>query len=254
MDFTDKIVIVTGASAGIGRAAALAFAKRKAIVVLVSRDLKKLESALAEVKKYSQDSIAISCDVSNYSRVKSMVSDVLKKFNRIDILINNAGFGKASDFVNDDVRDLHEVMDTNYFGLAYCTKEVLSSMIENKSGNIVNISSVVGKFTFPGMPGYCASKFAVTSFSEALYSQLYKKNINVHIIFPGVTKTDFFMNDSFPDNHGKAGDSPELVASVIIRAIEKNRFENFVRLRGKLVFLLSVLFPSFFRRQIRKQV
>jgi len=160
VNFKNKVVLITGASSGIGRESAIEFAKLGANIVLVSRTKEKLEQVADELRKFNVTTLICQCDVSDKDQVKEMSKTVLEKFDSIDILINNAGFaiyGSVSDLSIDEIESQ---METNYFGMVYCIKNFLPSMLDKKSGHIVNVASVAASFGLPGIASYCASKFS----------------------------------------------------------------------------------------------
>jgi NAD(P)-dependent dehydrogenase (short-subunit alcohol dehydrogenase family) len=193
MTFQDRVVLITGASNGIGRRLAIDLAARGAIVVGCGRSLERLQAPNAA----HAFTIAIECDVAKLDQVRQMVTGVLSKFGRIDILINNAGIGMRKPFAETPIDVIEELMRTNYLGAVYCTHEALPSMIARGSGHIVNISSAAGKLGALNIAGYCASKFAMNGLSESLYYELKPFGIDVSVICPGPVRTDF--NRSFAD-------------------------------------------------------
>ena len=163
MDFKDKVVLITGASSGIGKETAIEFAKLGANIILVARRKEKLEQVANELKEFHVSTLVCTCDVSKKEQVKEMAKMVLEKFDSIDILVNNAGFaiyGSVNDLTIDEIESQ---METNYFGMIYCIKNFLPLMLKKKSGHIVNVASVAASFGLPGIASYCASKFAMLS-------------------------------------------------------------------------------------------
>ena len=161
MDFKNKVVVITGASSGIGEAAAEQFAKRGANLVLVARRKEKLEQVAQKLSKYSIKTLIQVCDVSDKQQVKQMSEKVIETFSRIDILVNNAGFviyGKVEEL---SIEDIESQMQTNYFGTINCTKHFLPHFLKQNSGHMVNVASVGGSFGVPGIASYCATKFAM---------------------------------------------------------------------------------------------
>ena len=169
MNFENQVVLITGASQGIGRCLAIDFAKRGATVVGCGRSRERLQETLDEIRAASPMSTVISCDVGDRAQARAMIAQTLADFGKIDILINNAGIGMRRRFAETSLDTIEEIMRTNFLGMAYCTHEVLPSMIGRGSGHIVNISSGSGQIGTPNMVAYCASKFAINGFSESLY-------------------------------------------------------------------------------------
>jgi len=151
MKFENKIVVITGASSGIGEACAIEFAKKRANLVLVARRNEKLLEVEKKLSKYNVKTVIIACDVSDKSQVKQMCKQVLDEFNQIDILVNNAGFAIYGTISELSIEEIESQMNTNYFGMIYCTKNFLPKMLEQNSGHIVNVASVAASFGLPGI-------------------------------------------------------------------------------------------------------
>ena len=187
----DKVVIVTGASSGIGYATALALSKAGAKVAAGARRVDKLESLKNEVQKNGGEILIKNLDVTKKVECDSFINLVTKTWNRIDILINNAGIMPLSFFKNLKISEWEEMIDVNLKGVLFCTAAVIPYMITKKTGHIVNISSVAGRIIFPAGSVYCATKHAVTAFSEGLRQELSQRyNIKVTCIEPGVVSTE----------------------------------------------------------------
>ena len=187
----DKIVIVTGASSGIGFATALALSKAGAKVAIGARRIDRLEKLQNEILQNGGQVILQKLDVTQKSDCDSFVDAVIKKWGTIDVLVNNAGLMPLSFIKKLKVDEWDRMIDVNIKGVLYCTASVLPKMLEKKSGHIVNISSVAGRIVFPAGSVYCATKHAVTAFSEGLRQELSpRSNIRVTIIEPGVVATD----------------------------------------------------------------
>ena len=261
MKFKDKVVLITGASSGIGKSTAIEFAKKGSIIVLVGRRKEKLLEVEKKISKNNITTMVCPCDVSNKSQVKEMCKTVLEKFNRIDILVNNAGFaiyGKVSDL---DIDEIESQMATNYFGMVYCIKNFLPKMLEQKSGHIVNVASVAASFGLPGIASYCASKFAMLGFSEGLQHELKDTGVRVTVVSPIMVRTNFFEHpsfDSIPKN--PAGSiSSESVAKTILKAANSSRLEIIVPsiIRGAVwakhtfPYLINPIVSSSFKKQLK---
>ena len=192
MDFKNKVVLITGASSGIGKQTAIEFAKLGSSIILVARRKNKLEQVENELKQFNVTTLVCACDISKKDQVENMSKIVLEKFNSVDILVNNAGFaiyGSVSDLSIDEIESQ---METNYFGMIYCTKFLLPSMLKKKSGHIVNVASVAASFGLPGIASYCASKFAMLGFSEGLKHELSGTGVGITVVSPIMVKTEFF--------------------------------------------------------------
>lgn len=187
----DKVAIVTGASSGIGLATATALAGAGARVALGARRTARLAELEAEIKAVGGTAMHAKLDVSKRDQCESFVQAVLDKWGRIDILVNNAGLMPLSFVKNLKVDEWDRMVDVNVKGVLYCTAAVLSNMRERRSGHIVNVSSVAGRLVFPAGSVYCATKHAVTAFSEGLRQELSaRSNIRITCIEPGVVATE----------------------------------------------------------------
>ena len=187
----DKVAIVTGASSGIGYATALALSRSGAKVAAGARRMDRLESLQNKISKNGEEVFIQKLDVTIKSECDALADAVLKKWGTIDILINNAGLQPLSFFKNLKVEEWDKMIDVNIRGVFYCTAAVIPTMMNKNSGHIVNISSMAGRVVYPSGSVYCATKHAVTAFSEGLrqeFSQRY--NIRVTCIEPGVVATE----------------------------------------------------------------
>jgi short-subunit dehydrogenase len=227
MHFQDQVVLITGASSGIGRRLAIDLAIKGATVIGCGRSAERLQRTAEELRRANPSCAVFACDVGDRRQVGEMAAKVIAEFGRIDILINNAGIGMRKPFVETSVETIEEIMRTNYLGAVYCTHAVLPSMIARAKGHIVNISSVAGKIGTLNTAAYCASKFAMNGFSESLYHELKPLGIHVSVVCPGPVRTDF--NKAFVDMPPKSPRSlvvsPEFVSQAVIETIERKRFE-----------------------------
>ena len=187
----NKVVIVTGASSGIGYSTALKLSKAGAKVAAGARRVEKLESLKKEVQQDGGEILVKKLDVTKKEDCDSFINLVNQTWNKIDILINNAGIMPLSFFKNLKVNEWEQMIDVNLKGILYCTAAVIPYMITKKSGHIINLSSVAGRIVFPAGSVYCATKHAVTAFSEGLRLELSQRyNIKVTCIEPGVVSTE----------------------------------------------------------------
>ena len=230
MDFKNKVVLITGASSGIGRDSAIEFARLGANVILVSRTRERLEQVADELQGFGVTVLVYPCDVSDKAQVREMARSVLEKFGSIDILVNNAGFAIYGSIADLSIDEIESQMETNYLGMVYCIKNFLPSMLDKKSGHIVNVASVAASFGLPGIASYCASKFAMLGFSEGLKHELKDSGVGVTVVSPIMVRTNFFDHPSFekmPKFSPTSLDS-RTVAKAIIRAANSSRLEIIV--------------------------
>ena len=247
VDFKNKVVLITGASSGIGKQTAIEFAKLGSSVILVARRKNKLEQVENELKKFNVNTLVCVCDVSKKDQVLEMSKIVIAKFTSIDILVNNAGFAIYGSIFDLSIDEIESQMETNYFGMVYCTKNFLPLMLEKKSGHIVNVASVAASFGLPGITSYCASKFAMLGFSEGLKHELAGTGVGVTVVSPIMVKTDFFNHPSFekmPKYSPTSLDS-KTVAKAILKAANSSRLEIITPSIVRVAVWLKHTFPYF---------
>lgn len=247
MDFKNKTILITGASSGIGKQTAIEFAKLGANIILVARRKEKLDELANELKKFSVVILVCQCDVSNKEQVKEMSKTVLEKFNSIDVLVNNAGFAIYGSVKELSIDEIESQMETNYFGMVYCIKNFLPSMLEKKSGHIVNVASVAASFGLPGIASYCASKFAMLGFSEGLKHELKDTGVGITVVSPIMVRTDFFDHPSFEKmpKYSPTSLSSNTVAKAILKAANSSRLEIIVPSVVRGAVWLKHTFPYF---------
>jgi NADP-dependent 3-hydroxy acid dehydrogenase YdfG len=187
----DKVAIVTGASSGIGYATALALSRSGAKVAAGARRIDRLESLQSESTKNGGEIFIQKLDVTIKSECDAFADAVIKKWSTVDILVNNAGLQPLSFFKNLKVDEWDKMIDVNIRGVLYCTAAVITHMLNKKSGHIVNISSIAGRIVYPTGSVYCATKHAITAFSEGLRQEFSQRsNIRITCIEPGVVTTE----------------------------------------------------------------
>ena len=186
----DKVILVTGASGGIGKAAAVLAAKNRAKVVINYRTDGKEEDVFSQVKEFSPDSITIKADVSNGEEVKSMFSQIKKTYGRLDVLFNNAGILRNGLVTMTSQNDIDLIVDTNIKGAYGCMQRAAKMMIRQNCGKIINNASIVGRFGDRGLSIYSASKGAVIAMTKAAAKDLGDFGITVNAIAPGIIDTD----------------------------------------------------------------
>jgi short-subunit dehydrogenase len=243
--FQDQVVIVTGASTGIGRETALAFAAAGARVVLAARN----ETQLRDLAGANPQFLVLPTDVTRDDDVHRLVAATIEKFGRVDILVNNAGFGMSVPLETTKFPDVARLMDVNFLGVVRCAQAVIPHMKKQGRGQIVNVGSILSLVATPNNSIYSASKFAVRALSDALRIELRNDNIDVILIMPGYTDTPFFDNQirfTGPRRHATIKPQPPSdVAHTILRACRRRQREVVLTLPAKLGAWTKRFFPRF---------
>ncbi len=248
-NFTDKIVVITGGSDGIGKALVAQFLALGAKVATCGRNENKLSLLASEFP--SSNLFTAQVDVSKQEQSEAFIKQVVDNWGRIDVLINNAGISMRALVSEVSVQTLQNVMDINFWGTVYCTKAALPSIQQNK-GVIVGVSSIAGYRGLPGRSGYSASKFALNGWLEALKTELYASGTHVMWVCPGFT-TSNIRNAALDKNAKAQGESPmdegsmmssEECANHIIHAIEKRKRSLVLTFTGKRTVLMNKYFPA----------
>lgn len=246
-NFNQKVVIVTGASSGIGRASALAFAREGAKVVLVARRKEKLDQVASKIKdEGGLEPMVIAVDIKSNKRVRAMVDQVMKVHGRIDLLFNNAGSSYTGEFADSDYEEhLTEMIDLDLMGTIRVTRSVLDVMRPQGSGYILNMSSVVGKKAFASFGAYSTVMHAISGFTDSLRQELKNSGIQVSIIHPALTQTSL-LNHVKPESMPSVFKamtplSPEMVAKAVLRGIIKNKSRIIVPFQPRLLFALDTI-------------
>lgn len=246
-----KVVIITGASSGIGKACAAVYLKNGYAVVISGRNSNKLNEVAQSLDPSNEKILAFTADVSNEDNCSALVQAAVKKFGRIDVLINNAGISMRALFADLDLSVIRQLMDTNFWGTVYCTKFALPYLLEAK-GSVVGVSSIAGKKGLPGRTGYSSSKFAMEGFLETLRTENLKKDLHVLVACPGFTATDI-RNTALSADGSTQGESPrdeqkmmtaDEVAHAIFSAVEKRKRDLILTTNGKLTVWLNKFFPA----------
>ena len=263
--YKDKVVIVTGASSGIGLASVYKFADLGAKVVLAARSIDKLENIVAEFnQKFSthgstaqwfngstvQQFLCIKTDVTKEEDCKNLIEKTVEKFGKIDVLVNNAGISMRAVFKDLDLKVMHSLMDTNFWGTVYCTKYALPYLLESK-GTVVGVISTAGYVGLPARTAYSASKFAVRGFLETLRIEHLYDGLHVMIFAPGFTASNI-RNVALTADGSPQGETPrkeekmmsaERVARILARGIARRRTQMVLTPLGKMTLFASRSMP-----------
>jgi short-subunit dehydrogenase len=251
-------ILITGASQGIGRALAVEAAQRGAKVLAAARSESLLDELARQVQEAGGRLETVPADVTNPEDRRRMADAALHHFGGLDVLVNNAGIGATGHFVEVSPERLRKIMEVNFFGLTETTRVCLPLLRRGVKPAIVNVSSIAGKRGIPARSEYSASKFAVQGFSEALRAELAKDAIDVLVICPGLTQTNFSKNmleqkARLQMDHLR-GMTPEQVAKATLRMLERGRDEVCLTLQGRLIVFVSRFFPRLADRIARRKV
>ena len=246
-DLKDKIVAITGASSGIGKALADTALLRGAKVAVCARNIEKLNS----IFKGQENLFCFKADVSKETDCKAFIDAVVQRWGGVDVLINNAGISMRALFEEVDIAVIRELMDINFWGAVYCTKYALPSILKRK-GVIAGVSSIAGYRGLPGRTGYSASKFAMQGFLEALRTELLHTGVHVMWVSPGFVASNIRNVARSSDGSAQAETpldenklmSADECARIILDGVEKRKRTIIMTGQGKLAVWLNKLFPA----------
>jgi short-subunit dehydrogenase len=257
MQLSGKVVVVTGASMGIGEATAKLFADGGANVVLLSRDAERAEAARARIG-HAERTLALACDVRNREEIDRVVGLTLHHFQRIDVWINNAGHGILDSVTNVNMAAVRETFETNFFGAVEAMQAVIPVMKQQGSGAIINISSVAGHIPLPFHAVYSATKFAMNAIGKGARIELKSSGINVLTVCPGYVRTDFGANALKGKEQKQVrpaqvrGITAERVAKAVLKGYLKQKREVVVPWTMLPVIKVYQLFPGLVERAMLK--
>jgi len=253
MDIRGKVIIVTGASSGIGEATARQFAREGARVVLAARRVDRLESLAQEIAAMGTgaETLVVQADLSKLEDIQALISQTLNKFGRIDVLVNNAGFGRLDWLENlDPKKDIQSQFDVNVLGVVQTTRQALPVMIKQRSGHIINMCSMAGLVATPTYTIYAACKHAVHGFSEALRREVKPWGIDVSMIYPGGVRTEFSQHAGI--KRKTKATTPKFllltaddVGRAVVQLVRRPRAMWILPWLWSTTVLLNKLFPSF---------
>lgn len=253
----NKVVIITGASSGIGRACAEKFGNEGAKLVITGRNETNLQETALWLINKGIEVLAVQSDVAIKEDCKRIIDETIAKYGKIDVLINNAGISMRAILNDTDLSVIEQVMQINFYGTLYCTKYALPHLLKAK-GSVVGISSIAGFVGLPGRTGYSASKFAMQGFLEALRTENLKTGLHVMITCPGFTASNI-RNTALSANGSAQGESPreedkmmtaEEVAEYIYKGVVNKKRQVILTTEGKLAVFLSKFFPKFIAKMV----
>ncbi len=248
----DKVVIITGASSGIGEAMAKCYAEVGAKVVLGARSEDKLKTLTEEIQSKGGEATYCAVDVVNEQECKALIDKAVETFGRIDVLICNAGISMRAIFDDVDLKVLHRLMDVNFWGTVNCSKYALPYLQATK-GSLVGISSVAGLHGLPGRTGYSASKYAMTGFLETVRIENLKKGLHVMVACPGFTASNVRFSALVADGSQQGATpreeskmmTPEEVARIVARGIRKRKRLCLMEIEGRATHFVKKFAPAF---------
>lgn len=248
MNSADKVVLITGASSGIGRATAILTGKTRLPVIIAARRMDRLAEVAREIEAAGGKVLALQTDISDELQVAAMIDKSLQHFGRIDVLINNAGVGLYATVDETTPEQMDRLWRTNYMGTFYAIRRVLPVMRKQQSGQIIVVASMSGRRGAAFKSAYCATKFAQIGLLESLRMELVNTNIKCTLIFPGGTQTEFFEVIENPGNrdvklYGSV-QTADQVAAEILNAIQNPRTEVITQRLGRLQILLNAFSPD----------
>ncbi|EZH65100.1 3-ketoacyl-ACP reductase [Bacillaceae bacterium JMAK1] len=217
---TGKTAVITGAGRGIGRSTAIAFAKEGIHVGLIGRSMENLENVAKELEQYDVNVSAATANVSNLSEMEEAFNHITNDLGTIDILINNAGIGKFGGFLELSPEEFQEIINVNLNGVYNATRLALPAMIEQKAGDIINISSTAGTKGAPVTSAYSASKYAVMGLTESLMLEVRKHNVRVSALTPSTVATDLAVDNGLTDGNPEKAMQPEDLAELIVAQLK----------------------------------
>ena len=258
MNLTDRAILITGASRGIGAATARAFARYPVRLGLLARSIEPLTALAEELsQRPGVEAMPLKADIADRETVAKAVAEMESRFGRVDILVNNAGVGMRSPIGAIDLEKAHLLFEINFWGPIYAIEAVLPGMEARRDGLIINISSIIGRRAMPRASIYCASKFALNALSESMRLELRPKNIRVVSFYPGVTATDMGKHELTGDpgqiGRGRMRRTPvEVTAKAIVAAAQREPRDAYATLFDRVFVFAATIFPSLMDRMLAR--
>jgi 3-oxoacyl-[acyl-carrier protein] reductase len=222
MRLKDKVAIITGGGRGIGKAIALGFANQGAHIIVAARTESEVSSVSEKIIQIGRKSLGIVCDISDESQVKNLIDTTIKKFEKIDVLINNAGIGSMRPVYATPLESFEKVLKVNLIGTFLCTKHVWQPMKSSGGGSIINVSSLGGLVGYPMLSAYCASKWGQIGFTKACAEEGKKDKIRVNAIAPG--KADTAIRSKIKEDKSKMLTPEDQVDACVFLASDESRY------------------------------
>ncbi len=259
MSLLGKVVVVTGASMGIGEAIVERFLREHACVVLASRDLARVEAA-RQRSGAPERTLAVACDVTVRAQIEALLAAAIERFGRVDVWVNNAGFGLVDSAEHMDMAACRRMFDTNLFGAIECMQVAAPLLKQQRSGAIINISSLAGLVSVPYMSAYGATKHALNCIGRAARVELSPYGVHVNTVCPGYVQTDFNLHavrgaeGLRVAGNRRHGVSAERVANAVWSAYRGNRREVVVPWSGNLIVAMYRVLPGVFNWGLQKML
>ena len=253
----DKVIIITGATSGIGQACAEVFGKEGAKIIFTGRNKERMDKVRSSLSSLGIDHSGYIMDVSDENENKRLIEETIEKYGRLDVLINNAGISMRALFDESDLDIFKKVMDINFYGTVYATKYALPHILKSK-GSIVGVSSINGHRGTPARSAYTASKYAMEGFFEALRTEVMKKGVHILVVSPGFTGTNI-RNAALNKDGQEQGESPrdedkmmsaETVARKILNGIRHKKRDIVLTTQGKLIVFLNKWVPGWMDKKV----
>lgn len=251
-----KVIAITGASAGIGRATALRMARGGASLALLARRRDRLDEVGAEIARLGGQALTLVGDVTNERDLHDLVDRACERFGRLDVMVANAGFAIYGEIDKIGPADMLRLLDVNYMGTYHAARAALPVFRRQAAGHLIIVSSIVGKRGVPFMGAYAATKFAQDGFAQSLRAELDGTGIHVTVVFPISTETEFFSVMTRESGHATRADGPrqsaDTVAEAIAQAIDRPVPEVFPYKRSRGLAVLNALAPGFCDRLVKR--